>query len=521
MHLSTLPLAPTAACPLTPPWTPERVRTLFPPAADAQVIVVSCREPYSHEYVNAGVKVTSAASGLVTGLEPVVRACGGTWIAHASGSADADFVDSDGVCRVPPGCPEYSLQRVWLQEEERRGFLDGFANESLWPMCHDAPVEPSFRASDWRHYVQVNTRFADAVVRTARHADPIVLVQDYHFALLPELIRARLPRATVVTFWHIPWPSRERLQTCPWWTVLVRGLLNSSIVGFQTVRDRENFKSAADACQRRWTARSSLAIANSTSAVLGTYPISVPWPSAGESSRLPSVSDCRSGVLREHGLAPHVRLIIGVDRFDYSKGLLEKIHAIESLLNRYPRWRGSVSLVQVAAPTRSAVPAYAAYQALVRAEVTRINKRLCRDGVLPVILLESQHDRDAVNRLYRAASVCAVTSLHDGMNLVSKEFVSVRDDEQGVLVLSQSAGAAAELQPDAVTVDPRDTRALTDALAAALQMDSAQQRRRMARMRRTVRQANIYQWAGAMLSDAALLRQTSQEGEPEAWADAA
>jgi len=510
MHL--LPLQRTAADNTAPieEWTAQRLQQLVMSCADGQVIVVSCREPYSHEHGLSGVHVTTPASGLVTALEPVVRACAGTWIAHGSGSADSEFVDSAGLCRVPPGRPEYSLQRVWLDDEERRGFLDGFANESLWPMCHRCDVKPLFRASDWRHYRRVNERFAEAVVQAARQPDPLVLVQDYHFALLPELIRAYLPRATVVAFWHIPWPEPDRLELCPWWHELVRGLMRSSIVGFQTARDQENFQAAVEVCERHSKPSASWPQAR-TFPLVATYPISVPWPAEYELDRLPSVADCRSQVLREHGLMPSVRLIVGVDRFDYTKGLLEKLRALELLLDRHPRYPGSVSLVQVVAPTRAGVPAYAAYQSQVRAEAARINMRFRSDGALPIILLESQHDREAVDRLYRAACVCAVTSLDDGMNLVSKEFVSMRDDEQGVLVLSAFAGAAEELQHDAIVVNPRDTSALSHSLETALAMGSAQQRHHMARMRVIVRKANIYQWAGAMLSDAAQLRQDSRQ----------
>ena len=495
-------------------------------------MVVSCREPYSHEHTAQGVRVTSPASGLVTALEPIVQACGGTWIAHASGSADADFVDAEGVCRVPPHRPEYALRRVWLAEEEKRHFLAGFANDSLWPLCHRCEVPPTFRASDWRQYQRVNQRFADAVVQAATQPDPLVLVQDYHFALLPQLIRAQLPSATVVAFWNIPWPARDQLETCPWWPALVRGLMSRTIVGFQTKRDQANFEAAVAVCQTRSTTGVGLkVVANAVEAaevahaipqpVVAAYPISVPWPTPQEMAQLPSVADCRSQVLRDNGLAPHVRLIVGVDRFDYTKGLLNKVLAMELLLERHPQWLGSVSLVQIAAPTRSDVPAYAAYQNRVREEVARINRRLGRDGVLPIVLLESQHDRPAVCRLYRAASVCAVTSLHDGMNLVSKEFVSVRDDEQGVLVLSAFAGAAEALAPGALVVDPRDRTTLADTLVQALAMDPDQQRQRMARMRQVVHQANIYQWAGAMLSDAAVLREAAGEEVLAAWRDVA
>lgn len=503
----------------TPDWTAEHLQRFVRRAGLGQVIVVSCREPYSHERHPGGVEVTTPASGLVTALEPVVRACGGTWIAHASGSADAEFVNADGVCPVPPDRPEYSLQRVWLDVGERRGFLDGFANGGLWPMCHRSGVEPAFRVEDWRCYVRANQRFADAVLNAATGPDPLVLVQDYHFALLPEMVRAMLPRATVVSFWHIPWPQQVRLGSCPWWSALVKGLMGSSIVGFQTAQDQANFRAAVDARRRL---RKSVAAAPGAGhmPMVATYPISVPWPTQSDVDVLPTAALCREMVLRDCGLPGHAQLIAGVDRFDYTKGLLEKVLAIELLLDRNPQWQGSVCLVQMAAPTRSELPAYAAYRARVLAEAERINERLGRNGVAPILLRESHHDRESVYRLYRAASVCAVTSLHDGMNLVSKEFVSARDDENGVLVLSEFAGAADELRRGALLIDPADTSALADAFESALRMPPAHQRERMRNMRQVVRSRNIYRWASAMLSDAALMREADAV-QGAAWREVA
>lgn len=520
MELLPLGLRPLRTEPELREWTAERLQEFVGSAGLGQVIVVSCREPYSHEHRPGGVAVTTPASGLVTALEPVVRACQGTWIAHASGTADANFVDADGVCPVPPDSPDYSLRRVWLTSGERQGFLEGFANEGLWPLCHRIPVAPVFRPSDWRAYVHANQRFADAVLSAATGPDPLVLVQDYHFALLPEMVRARLPNATVVTFWHIPWPDQNRLLACPWWPALVAGLMGSSIVGFQTAQDEGKFAAATDTLRRLRHRASVAPAAPAREALAATYPISVSWPTAAEQREWPSGDACREQVLREAGLPAHVQLIVGVDRFDYTKGLLEKALAMELLLERDPTWQGAVCLLQVAAPTRSTLPAYAAYRAQVRAEVARINTRFASGGVPAIILREAHHDRHAVYRLYRAASVCAVTSLHDGMNLVSKEFVSARDDERAVLVMSRFAGAADELKRGALLVDPTDRNAVADALDAALRMPPMQQRERMVGMRQVVRRANIYRWAGAMLSDAALLREADTR-PATAWRDVA
>ena len=477
-----------------------------------QVIVVSNRAPYIHHRDADQVTLIRPAGGLVTALEPVVRACGGTWIAHGSGNADAEFVDEKDICRVPPEQPAYALRRIWLAADEQRAYHDGFANQGLWPLCHQTEVQAVFNRADWQAYRRVNQRFADAVVGEATSPDPIVLVQDYHFALLPALLRRRLPRATVIAFWHIPWPTPQRLADCPWHPQLLQGLQAASIVGFQTDTDRQNFHAAA----RRNRPGRSPGRAAETRAAVRTYPISIAWPSARQAAAFPGVADCRRQVYQRWGISPQARLIVGVDRFDYSKGLLERMLALEQLLLHNPDRVGSVCLLQVAAPTRPDVPAYGRFQRRLRAEVARINQRFAGAAELPIRLLEAHHERDALNTLYRAADVCLVTSLHDGMNLVCKEFVAARDDEQGVLVLSRKAGAAAELR-EAVLIDPNDVAQTAGALLQALVMPPGEQRERMRKLRQTVRVGNIHRWAAHMLTDAAQLRAaacSSRAGTP-------
>ena len=213
-------------------WSPEMLRgVLREQLLGDEVIVVSNREPFIHQRHGETIELLRPASGLVTALEPVMRACSGTWIAHGSGSADRETVDKHDRLRVPPENPSYTLRRVWLSPEEEQGYYNGFANEGLWPLCHIAHVRPVFRSSDWDQYVKVNRRFADAVREEARTDDPVVLVQDYHLALLPRMIRERLPKATIITFWHIPWPNPESFGICPWREELLEGLLGSTILG--------------------------------------------------------------------------------------------------------------------------------------------------------------------------------------------------------------------------------------------------------------------------------------------------
>ncbi|MEW6707145.1 MAG: trehalose-6-phosphate synthase [Pseudomonadota bacterium] len=484
-------------------WNPERLRGLLRTHLRGdQVIVVSNREPYIHERGADGVVVKRPASGLVTAVEPVMRACSGTWIAHGSGSADREVVDRHDRVRVPPGTDEYVLRRVWLTPEEEQGYYYGFANEGMWPLCHVAHVRPVFRESDWERYREVNQRFADAVVAEARGADPVVLVQDYHFALLPRMIRERLPHATILTFWHIPWPNPESFGICPWRREILQGMLGSTILGFHTRFHCKNFIETVDRfLEARIEHEHSTVTYQDKETLIESYPISIEWPGPDEAARWPSVQDCRRAVAQRPGLPTGARIAVGVDRFDYTKGILERLHAVERLLEKYPQWVGSFSLVQVAAPTRSSLEEYQAFQDRIQRVTARINERFGRPGYQPVHLLAQHHEHAALLELFRAADVCVVTSLHDGMNLVCKEFVAARDDEHGVLLLSRFAGAARELN-EALIVNPYHVEETADALHRALTMPEAEQRERMASLRMTVREFNVFRWAGRMLADA-------------------
>ena len=484
-------------------WTAERLRTLLRTQLSGdQVIVVSNREPYIHERTTEGVRVRRPASGLVTAVEPVMRACSGTWVAHGSGSADREAVDGADRVRVPPGQDEYWLRRIWLTPEEEQGYYYGVANEGMWPLCHVAHVRPVFRESDWEAYRAVNQRFADAVVAEARSADPVVLVQDYHFALLPAMIREKLPQATILTFWHIPWPNPESFGICPWRREILRGMLGSTILGFHTRFHCKNFIETVDRyLEARIEHEHSTIAFRGKETLVESYPISIEWPSAGEVATWSSVAECRRRVIARLDLPADACLAVGVDRFDYTKGILERLIAVERLLEKWPSWIGRFVFVQVAAPTRSALDEYRSFQERIQRVTERINQRFGRPGYQPVHLLAQHHEHDAVTELFRAADICVVTSLHDGMNLVCKEYVAARDDLQGVLVLSRFAGAAREM-PEALIVNPYHVEETADALNRAATMPTAEQRERMASLRSTVREFNVFRWAGRMLTDA-------------------
>jgi trehalose 6-phosphate synthase len=487
-------------------WSPATLRTLLEEELPGtQVLVVSNREPYIHNRKNGEIELQIPASGLVAAVEPVMRACGGTWIAHGSGSADKETVDANDRIAVPPADPAYMLRRVWLSEEEQEGYYYGFANEGLWPLCHIAFIRPIFRESDWKHYVAVNERFADAVVKEATQDDQIVLVQDYHFALLPRMVRQRLPKATIVTFWHIPWPNSETFSICPWREEIIDGLLGSTILGFHTQFHCNNFLEATDRFMESRIDRERASVtASGMETLIRAYPISIEWPPAALASQAP-VEQCRQAVRERFSLPPDAVLLVGIERFDYTKGILDRLRAVDDLLAREPSWKGRLVFVQAAAPTRNRLERYSELQEEGLRLAAEINERHGTGDYRPVELVVRHHSPDEVYELFRAADACIVSSLHDGMNLVAKEFVAARDDEQGVLILSSFAGASRELS-EALIVNPYDAAATASTLERALLMPKQEQRDRMRLMRELIRERNVYRWAAQMLMDASRLR---------------
>src|SRR6266571_4808934 len=458
-------------------WTPKTLREILQRELRGQeVIVVSNREPYIHMRRGAVLEVWRPASGLVAALEPIMRACSGTWIAHGSGDADREVVDAHDRLTVPPPPedPQYQLRRVWLTPEEEAGYYYGFANEGIWPLCHIAHVRPIFRTSDWEQYVNVNRKFASAVEQESSSPNPIVLVQDYHFALLPRMIREALPAATIISFWHIPWPNPEAFAICPWRDELLDGMLGTTILGFHTQFHVNNFVDTVDRFLEARVDRETFSVSyRGKPTSVKRYPISVEWPPPAELLSTP-VEQCRTVIRQRHNLPPEHAVGIGVDRMDYTKGIEDEMR--------------------------------------VRDLATRINQRFPEATHPPIILKAEHHQPDEIFEYYRGADVCAVTSLHDGMNLVAKEFVSARDDQRGVLILSHFTGAAREL-PEALIVNPYDTDECASALHVALTMPATEQRTRMRLMRGLIQDFNVFRWAGRMLLDAASSRRRGRVPE--------
>ncbi|HEV2298340.1 MAG TPA: trehalose-6-phosphate synthase [Candidatus Acidoferrales bacterium] len=489
-------------------WTAERLRAhIRGKLQQNPLIVVSNREPYMHVRRGSAVEVSVPASGLVTALEPILCACNGRWIAHGSGNADRETVDSRDSLRVPPDQPEYTLRRVWLTKEEEEGYYYGFANEGIWPLCHIAHTRPLFRARDWACYQAANSKFARAVLEEMAGVDePIVLVQDYHFALLPRMIKEARPDARVAIFWHIPWPNPEAVRICPWQGELLDGLLGADLIAFHIQAHSNNFLDTVERAiesQVEWEHFSVRRKGHMTQ--VRAFPISVEFPEpaqAQEPRKSPYV--LRAELMKNLGLNARF-LGIGVDRVDYTKGILERFRAIERFFEKYPAYREKFTFVQIGAPSRTHIKRYHDLLGEVEEEAERINWKLQTSSWKPIVLRNKHHSHQEIEPYYRAADVCLVTSLHDGMNLVAKEFVAARDDAEGALILSEFTGAARELQ-DAFVVNPYDTEQIADAIHTALEMEPRERQERMRRMRQVVRDNNVYRWAGNLIAGLSEIR---------------
>ena len=480
-------------------WTEERLKQFVQMQLNGRLlVVVSNREPVSHVWRGGQIVPQAPASGLVTAMDPVMRACGGVWVAHASGDADRETADGRGRLGVPVDDPRYTLRRVWLSKEEEQGYYSGFSNEGLWPLCHIVHTRPVFRPDDWSYYLEVNQKFADTVLDQIKDAEsPLVLIQDYHFAPLSTLIKAERPDARVAIFWHIPWPNFEAFGICPWQRELLLGMLGADLIGFHTQYYCNNFLETVDRALETRTdwERFSVTRGEHTTSVK-PFPISVAPEFVDDPPRV-----SRAELLRRLGITAEF-LGVGVERIDYTKGLPERIRALRFFFETYPEYRERLVFVQLAAPSRGMIDRYQEIQREVEDRVRELNQAFQTKTWRPILYLKAHHEHRDIWAYYRHADFCMVTSLHDGMNLVAKEFVSVRDDEDGALILSRFAGASHELR-DALIVNPYDLAGMAESVRAALEMPPDERRARMIRMRHSVVDHNIYRWAGLLLSELA------------------
>ena len=484
-------------------WTKDRlkehVRTKLD---DKKLIVVSNREPYLHRMRGKQIECIRPASGLITALEPILRVSGGLWLATGAGDADKETVNEHNVIRVPPEDPQYDLKRVWLSQEEEEGFYFGFSNEGLWPLCHIAHTRPIFRMEDWNQYQEVNFKFAKSLDEEIQKGS-YIFIQDYHFALLPRIIKNKHPDAKVGIFWHIPWPNPEAFGICPWRREIIHGLLGADIIGFHTQFHCNNFLETVDRtleCRIDWEHFSTIRMGHTT--YVKPFPISIEFPPVSYES---SKNITKEELLKNLGV--HAEIMgVGVDRLDYTKGIVERFRAIERFLDKYPDYVGKLTFVQIGSPSREQIGRYQELIHEVTAESDRINWKFEKSGWKPIIFMKRYFSHEEIDPYYKLADFCMVTSLHDGMNLVAKEYVASRDNDNGVLILSTFTGASKEFS-DALLINPYDVEQMADIIKKAVDMDAAEQELRMRNLRNVVRDNNIFKWAADIITELTQIRE--------------
>ena len=497
--------------PAGPVWTRNRWRAhLTECLHGSHLLLVSHREPYLHELQDGQPRLVTPPGGLVAALDPIMRASNGIWIAHGAGNADRESADAKGRLMVPPDDPSYTLRRVWLSREEEHGYYHGFANEGLWPLCHRVHQRPVFRMRNWEYYVRINRRFAEAVLQEAGSDPAVVLVQDYQLALVPRLIKEVRPDLVVGLFWYIPWPAPEAFRICPWRNALLNGMLGADLIGFHLQQYCNDFIETVDRlidARLDWE-HFSIEWRDHISRVR-PFPIGV---ADRNKHRAPHdvVLDRHIAELRDRYSLENLQVAVGIDRIDYVKGLPERFNAVARFLESYPQYRGRFTLVQLGVPSRMHIRHYRDHLNELEALADTINWRFQTAAWKPVRFLVGQHDPATVYAFMRMADIGIVSSLHDGMNLVAKEFVAARSDLDGVLILSEFTGAARELI-DALIINPYDTEQFAAAIHQALDMPANERRERMSRMRRQVEEHNVYRWAADYLT--ALTARSAAESE--------
>lgn len=482
-------------------WTRQALHDLIADRMkDYRFIVVANREPFIHRYAGDGIEVFRPASGMATAIDPIMDASGGTWIAHGGGDADKDVVDEYDRVAVPPENPTYTLRRVWLDKEQEQGFYYGLANEGLWPLCHITFTPPVFRPSDWEKYREVNRMYADAVLQEAGDTPTFVFIQDYHFCLLPRMLKDANAKLIVAQFWHIPWPNREVFRVFPWKEELLDGLLGNDLLGFHIRHHCQNFLDTIDRnIEARVDMENFSVTRHGKPTLVRPFPISIDFAEHAANAQIPEVNAAM--VKWKKRLGRHAELVgAGIERLDYTKGIPQRLRAVDVLLEAHPELRRRFVFLQVAVPSRTHIPEYQRVEDEVEDLVERINFKWKERGWQPIAFVKEHQGSVDMMALHRLARFCVVSSLHDGMNLVAKEFVASRADDDGVLILSEFTGSARELN-DALLVNPFATHEIADCMYQALTMPPEEQSRRMKRMREHLERHNVYRWGGKVLSE--------------------
>lgn len=489
-------------------WTEGKLRDLVRARlGDNALVVVSNREPYMHVVDESGeVRCIRPASGVVTAVHPILCACGGTWVAHGAGNADRRFVNSRDKLGIPPQDNRYILKRVWLSKEEEGGYYYGFSNEGLWPLCHNTHTRPLFRETDWQMYKAVNGKFADAVLEELPAKSPFIFIQDYHFTLLGKMIKEKRPDATIAIFWHIPWPTPEAFSICPYQEEILDGMLGCDLIGFHVQSHCNNFLDTANRLleSKVNTERFSV-MRGGKETFIRAFPISVNGH-LNNPAQTGELERQIEKIKKEFGLEGKI-VGLGVDRIDYTKGIVERVLAIDRFLEKYPQYKKKFVFIQLAAPSRIHIKRYHDLMAEIDELVEKKNWKYLETDWRPVIYLKKHFSSEEVEPFYHLADLCIVSSLHDGMNLVAKEYVAAKQDLSGSLILSQFTGAARELT-DAVQINPYSIEEFADSIKAAVEMPVEEKKRRMENMRRIVSENNVYRWAANIVTELTALKKS-------------
>jgi len=484
-------------------WTKESLKELIgEKLKDIPFVVASNREPYIHKFNRDKITCFKPASGMVTALDSILQTCNGLWVAHGSGDADRKVVDEKDRVRVPCNDPNptYTLKRIWLNKEEETGYYYGFSNEALWPLCHIVYTKPKFDESDWNYYKQVNQRFADAILEEIGDREAFVFVQDYHLTLLPKMIKAVNPKAKIAQFWHIPWPNPEVFRICPWKREILEGLLGADLLGFHLHTHADNFlESINQSLEAKVDKISSRVVYGGIETRVRPYPISIDFDKISHDAATPEVAADIEKVKEDLGITSEI-IGIGTDRIDYTKGILEKFQAIDRFLEKYPEYQGRFVYIQIGSLSRIHLDTYKNLNDEINSLVERINWKYSSDNWQPIIFIRRYFTPQQLLAIYRMANFCLVTSLHDGMNLVAKEYVAACDEDKGVLVLSRFTGAAKELT-EAITFNPFNPEECADAIKTALSLSDKERKARLATMKAQVKENNIYRWSAKIIKD--------------------
>ena len=483
-------------------WTRENLQKLIKDKmSDYLFVVVSNRQPYVHVLKKGKVECQRGAGGVITALDPVMQACDGIWVAYGGGEADRKATDDKGRIKVPPQDPSYTLKRVWLTKEEVDGHYYGYSNQALWPLCHMVFQRPVFKIDDWKYYCQVNKKFADAVLEEVGRRKAFIWIQDYHLTLLPKYLREAAGSQLIIAhFWHIPWPNYEAFRICPQKHEILEGLLSNDLLGFHIRYHCDNFLDVVDReIESKIDRERFSVIRQDHETIIRPYPISVDFEGTNKFSDSREVKSAMKELSDEYGLVGH-KVLVGLDRLDYTKGIPERLLAIGRLLDNHPELKEKIVFIQMGEISRIHIPKYKTLNDEINSLVEEINWKHSSDSWKPIIMVRRHLSFDELIAFYRLGDLCIVSSLQDGMNLVAKEFLSSRSDEGGMLVLSQFSGAARELS-DAILINPYDRNQFSEALFEALNLSREDSGKRINKMREVVKQNNIYRWAGKVLSE--------------------